>query len=148
MTLLDRGIERFHLLASDISTKALATARSGVYRLESVQRLSQPVLRKYFERGLGQQAGLARVASHVKDCVEFERLNLLDVGYLQRQFDFIFCRNVMIYFDRDARQRVVSMLERHLLPGAYLFVSHSESLNGVTHRLQWVAPATYRRSTT
>jgi len=57
----------------------------------------------------------------------------------------IFCRNVMIYFDRDVQQRVVSLLERHLVPGGYLFISHSESLNGTTHGLRWVAPAVYQR---
>jgi chemotaxis protein methyltransferase CheR len=148
MALIDHGVDRFQLFASDISTKALATARSAVYRLESVHRLPQAVLKRHFERGMGQQQGLARVAPHVRNRVEFARLNLIEIGHLQRQFEFIFCRNVMIYFDRDVRQRVVSMLERHLAPGGYLFVSHSESLNGVTHRLQWVAPATYRRSTT
>ena len=73
-------------------------------------------------------------------------MNLLEIGDLGEQFDVIFCRNVMIYFDRDVQQRVVSMLERHLAPGGYLFISHSESLNGIDHRLRWVAPAVYRRA--
>jgi len=72
-------------------------------------------------------------------------LNLLEIGDLQRRFDVIFCRNVMIYFDRAVQQRVVSMLERHLAPGGFLFISHSESLNGVKHGLKWMAPAVYRR---
>ena len=65
---------------------------------------------------------------------------------LDRVFDFIFCRNVMIYFDKAVQQRVVSMLERHLAAGGYLFISHSESLNGITHGLQSIAPAVYRRA--
>jgi chemotaxis protein methyltransferase CheR len=146
IALLQRGFERFRLLASDISTKALATARGGVYRLDEVASLPQPILRAYFERGLGEQAGLARVAGAVRQHVEFQRLNLLEVTRLARTFDFIFCRNVMIYFDRDVRQRVVSMLERHLAPGGVLFVSHSESLNGISHGLRWMAPAVYQRS--
>jgi chemotaxis protein methyltransferase CheR len=77
--------------------------------------------------------------------VTFERLNLLEITDLRRRFDVVFCRNVMIYFDRAVQQRVVSMLERHLKPGGWLFISHSESLNGIEHGLQWVAPAVYRR---
>ena len=103
------------------------------------------VLRKHFERGLGDQAGLVRVGTAARRAVEFRQLNLLEIGDLQRRFDVIFCRNVMIYFDRDVQQRVVSMLERHLAPGGFLFISHSESLNGVKHGLKWMAPAVYRR---
>ena len=63
----------------------------------------------------------------------------------KRPFDIIFCRNVMIYFDQAVQQRVVTMLERHLVPGGTLFISHSESLNGLNHGLRWVAPATFER---
>ena len=76
--------------------------------------------------------------------MEYRHLNLLEIDNLDRKFDVIFCRNVMIYFDRAVQQRVVTMLERHLRPGGYLFVSHSESLNGIAHGLRWIAPATYQ----
>jgi chemotaxis protein methyltransferase CheR len=146
ITLLEAGIDRFRLLASDISTKALAAARQATYKLDRVERIPQPLLRKYFQRGLGEQAGLARVASDIRRLIEYRALNLIAMARLDRVFDVIFCRNVMIYFDRAVQQRVVAMLEQHLAPGGYLFISHSESLNGVTHALQWVAPAVYRRS--
>jgi chemotaxis protein methyltransferase CheR len=146
MTLLDAGLDRFRLLASDLSTKALTTARGGTYRLERVQAVPPALLRKYFERGLGQQEGLARVGVDVRRFVEFRALNLIALDRLDRTFDFIFCRNVMIYFDRAVQQRVVAMLERHLVPGGHLFVSHSESLNGLKHGLRWAAPAVYQRS--
>jgi chemotaxis protein methyltransferase CheR len=142
---LPDGPEGFRLLASDLSTKVLATARSGVYKMERVKDLPLNVLRRHFERGTGAQAGLARVVQPLRQRVEFAQLNLLEIGDLGRRFDFIFCRNVMIYFDRAVQQRVVTMLERHLRPGAYLFISHSESLNGITHGLRWVAPAVYQR---
>jgi chemotaxis protein methyltransferase CheR len=70
---------------------------------------------------------------------------LLEIGDLGERFDVIFCRNVLIYFDRSIQQGVVRRLEERLAPGGYLFTSHSESLNGVTHGLTWVAPAVYRR---
>jgi chemotaxis protein methyltransferase CheR len=145
MRLREAGDDQVRLLASDISTKALATARAGVYPMGKVADVAAPLLRTYFEKGLGEQAGLARVSAALRRQVEFRALNLLEVGSLGRQFDFIFCRNVMIYFDKAIQQRVVSMLERHLRPGAYLFIAHSESLNGITHGLEPVVPAVFRK---
>ena len=133
------------IFASDLSTKVLHTARNGVYKMDRVDGLPREVLKRHFEKGMGAQAGLARVQPRLQAAVTFARLNLLEIGDLKRKFDVIFCRNVMIYFDRTIQQRVVSMLERHLKAGGWLFISHSESLNGIDHSLQWVAPAVYRR---
>jgi len=146
MTLLEAGLDRFRMLASDISTKVLAIARQGVYKSERVQDIPPALLRKYFERGLGEQAGLARVVPDIRRRIEYRKLNLVAMDRLDRTFDVIFCRNVMIYFDKSVQQRVVSMLERHLAPGGHLFIAHSESLGGITHGLEWVAPAVYRRA--
>ncbi len=142
---LKDGADGFTMLASDLSTKALATARSGIYKMERVKDLPLDLLRRHFERGMGPQQGLARVSASLRRRIEFAQLNLLEIGDLGRRFDVIFCRNVMIYFDRIVQQRVVTMLERHLRPNAYLFISHSESLNGISHGLKWVAPAVYQR---
>jgi len=141
----EAALGRVRLVASDLSTKALAVARRGVYRAERLTSVPQPVLRKYFERGLGEQSGLARVTAPVMKMIEYRQANLLDVNLAGEQFDVIFCRNVMIYFDRNVQQRVVTNLERHLAPGGYLFISHSESLNRITHGLRWTAPAVFRR---
>ncbi len=141
----ERDRTRFRVLASDLSTKALRAAEAGVYRIEKVRDLPIEILRAYFEKGLGAQEGWARVQPHVRRQVEFRQVNLLDVGTLGRTFTAIFCRNVMIYFDRQVQQRVVAALEQQLKPGGYLFISHSESLNGITHGLRWVAPAIYQR---
>jgi chemotaxis protein methyltransferase CheR len=138
---------RFRILASDLSTKILRIAEQGVYKMERVESIPIETLRRHFERGMGAQEGLARINGTLRQRVEFRQLNLLEIGTLDRTFAVIFCRNVMIYFDRHVQQRVVSMLERHLRPGGYLFISHSESLNGVTHGLRWVAPAIYQRRT-
>jgi chemotaxis protein methyltransferase CheR len=145
---LDRSQQsRIRILASDLSTKALGIASSGVYKMERVAGIPLDILRRHFERGLGAQAGTARVASHVRRLIEYRQLNFLETSDLGERFDVIFCRNVMIYFDRDVQQRVVSLLERHLAPGGYLFISHSESLNGTSHGLRWLAPAVYQRVT-
>jgi chemotaxis protein methyltransferase CheR len=146
VTLLEAGLERFDLLASDLSTKVLAIARKGVYKMDRVQGMPPALLRKYFQRGLGEQDGLARVAPEVRQRIQYRALNLIAMERLDKVFDFIFCRNVMIYFDKPVQQRVVSMLERHLAPGGHLFISHSESLNGIVHDLKWIAPAVYRQA--
>src|SRR5262249_53286423 len=82
----------------------------------------------------------------LRKAIDYRRLNLLEIASLGEQFDVIFCRNVLIYFDRAVQQRVVSMLERHLAPDGYLFIAHSESLNTLDHGLRWVAPAIYQRA--
>ncbi len=148
MTCLDKigesAATRVHLLASDLSTKVLKVAKNAVYAADRVQSLPLDTLRRHFEKGLGAQQGTVRVGPQARKLVEFRQINLLDPGHDQL-FDFIFCRNVMIYFDASVQQRVVHHLERRLAPGGYLFISHSESLNGITHGLTWVAPAIYRR---
>ena len=135
----------YTMLASDLSTKVLQKAASGVYRMEDVKGLPLELLRRHFERGVGAQSGLARVSAALRKHITYQQINLLEQGPGGQPFDVIFCRNVMIYFDTDVQQRVVRMLERHLAPGGYLFVSHSESLNGVDHGLKWIAPAAYRK---
>src|SRR5262249_2677121 len=122
----ERDQGRFRILASDLSTKALRAAEAGVYRIEKVQDLPIEILRAYFEKGLGAQDGWARVQPQVRRHVEFRQINLLETARISRTFAAIFCRNVMIYFDRSVQQRVVTNLEQQLKPGGYLFISHSE----------------------
>jgi chemotaxis protein methyltransferase CheR len=136
---------RLRLLASDISTRALKTAGAGVYPSRIVETVPVPVLKAHFERGLGADEGKVRVRAHVRRVIEYRRLNLIDIDSLNETFDVVFCRNVMIYFDKAVQQRVVSMIERHLSPGGHLFIAHSESLNGLSHELTWMAPAVYQR---
>ena len=135
----------FGLLASDLSTKALKAAKAGVYKMAAVQSVPLEVLRRHFEKGMGEQEGFARVSANLRRRIAFRNMNLLEIGDAGERFDVIFCRNVMIYFDKLIQQRVVGMLERHLKPNGYLFISHSENLNGVTHDLRWMAPAVYQR---
>jgi chemotaxis protein methyltransferase CheR len=144
---VEAGVQtRLRVLATDLSTKALAQAASGVYKMERVAGIPMEILRRHFQKGLGAQAGTARISPRIRSLIEYRQLNFLEATDLNERFDVIFCRNVMIYFDHDVQQQVVSLLERHLLPGGHLFISHSESLNGITHGLRWVAPAVYQRS--
>jgi len=137
--------DRIRLLASDISTRALKTAGAGVYPMRVAAGVPPSLLKAYFERGLGADEGKVRVQPHVRRAIEYRRLNLIEIDNLHETFDVVFCRNVMIYFDKAVQQRVVSMIERHLAPGGYLFIAHSESLNGLSHELKWMAPAVYQR---
>ncbi len=131
------------ILASDLSTKALMKAAAGAYKTERVDGLPRHLVLKYFDKQ--PQPGTVRICEAIRRTVEFRQLNLLDAPPRGRHFDFIFCRNVLIYFDRAVQQRVVTQLEERLARGGYLFTSHSESLNGLRHGLTWVAPAVYRR---
>ena len=149
MTLIDTlppdWLPAARVFASDLSATALKQAKSGIYRMDRLALLSHDVIRRHFEKGLGAQTGLARVNARAQQLVSFGRLNLVDVTDLGQRFAIIFCRNVMIYFDRAMQQRVAAMLERHLVPGGYLFLSHAETLTGVVHSLHQVAPAVYQR---
>ena len=121
-------------------------APPGVYKMERVRDIPPAAAAEVLREGPGRPGGpRPRARPTSVSQVTFAQLNLLEIGDLGKRFAFIFCRNVMIYFDRTVQQRVVTMLERHLAPGGYLFISHSESLNGITHGLKWVAPAVYRR---
>jgi chemotaxis protein methyltransferase CheR len=133
------------LLASDLSTQAVRRARAGTYKPEKVADLPRHLLMKYFQRGSGKTADLWQVAPALAQMIEFRVSNLLGPAPAGPPFDFIFCRNVMIYFDLAVQQRVIEGLEARLAPGGYLFTSHSESLNSLRHGLSWVAPAVYRR---
>jgi chemotaxis protein methyltransferase CheR len=133
------------LLASDLSTKALTRAAAGLYKADRVAGIPRHLVLKYFEKGADLPAGTLRIAEHIRRVVEFRQLNLLAAPPPGRPLDFIFCRNVLIYFDRSVQQGVVERLEERLAQGGYLFTSHSESLNGLKHGLTWVAPAVYRR---
>jgi chemotaxis protein methyltransferase CheR len=152
-TIAITALERFgedafrslRLLASDLSTQAVARARAGLYKLEKTAGVPRHLVLKYFEKGNGKGCDLLQVAAPLRQMVEFRQLNLLVPAPPGPPFDFIFCRNAMIYFDQAVQQRVVEALESRLAPGGYLFTSHSESLNSVRHGLSWVAPAVYRR---
>jgi len=140
----ETAARRFRLLASDLSAPALHRAANGVYKVERVAGLPRYIALKYFER-LPASPGAVAIVEPLKRLIEFRQLNLLEPPPPGRPLDFIFCRNALIYFDRDTQQRVIQRLESRLAPGGYLFTSHSESLNSLSHGLTWVAPAVYRR---
>jgi len=120
---------KVRILATDIDTNVLATAQAGVYSEESLRRIDEATRRGYFLRGGRQNAGRVRVKHQVQSLVDFRQLNLLDSNWpLKRPYDAIFCRNVMIYFDRPTQRRILEKFLPLLQPHGRLFVGHSESL--------------------
>ncbi len=136
---------RWEISASDLSTKMLDRAHQGIYRLERI-RLPQPEwLRRYFQRGTGPQEGFARVKTELRQNINFLHLNLMQNPYpFHERFQLIFCRNVMIYFDRKTQEQLVPRLRSQMDPTGYLFVGHSESLIGIDPALKVVRPSIYR----
>jgi chemotaxis protein methyltransferase CheR len=135
---------RIQLAASDISGKALQVAARGVYPAERCQGLPATWLSRYFVPE-GRPPGTYRVNSDVRRQASFQRINLIERFSWPRPFAAIFCRNVMIYFDQQTQEQVVRKLADCLEPGGYLFVGHAESLSRVTHTLEYVRPAVYRK---
>jgi len=118
------------LLASDIDTHVLETARRGVYTMDSLKGLSRERMQKFFLRGKSGNAGLVRFRPDLQQAVRFEVVNLVqDTWPFRNTFDMVFCRNVMIYFDRPTQRQVLERIHRVLEPGGLLFVGHSENFN-------------------
>jgi chemotaxis protein methyltransferase CheR len=129
MALTDAVGARFDVLASDLDTQVIATARQGVYPLASVERLSEERQKKYFLRGAGRFQGRARVRPEIASRVEFMRLNLMDAQWpIEPGFDAIFCRNVMIYFEKPTQRQLVERFATLLKPNGLFFAGHAESL--------------------
>jgi chemotaxis protein methyltransferase CheR len=133
------------ILATDISTRVLETASRGIYSEEKVQKVPPALRQAYFQK-IGNANGRPdfQIAPHVKRIITFYRLNLKDHYPFKGLFDFIFCRNVMIYFDKKTQEELVNKMAGFLNQGGYFCVGHSESLTGLTHKLSYVRPAIYR----
>lgn len=147
MSLMDNlGDERpWEIVGTDISRDVLARARQGVYRTERIDGVPPDYLRRYFLRGIGSRVGTLRVVPEVRARVQFSEANLNESLAAVGEFDVIFLRNVLIYFDLPTKREIVERVARQLRRGGWLFIGHSESLNGVTPALQPVRPTIYQR---
>lgn len=134
MTLIEALGERVgaaaSVMATDIDTQVLAKAQAGIFTMEQVSKLSPARLKRFFLKGAGAQAGKVRIRPEVAAMVKFEQLNLLDAKWALREpFDAIFCRNVMIYFDKPTQGRILQRFAPLMKPHGLLFAGHSENFS-------------------
>ncbi len=137
---------RVQILATDISTRVLDIARSAVYPSGRFAGIPPEQLRRYLLRGEGEHRDHFLVKRIFRQSVEFRRLNLMEDFSPDCLFPLIFCRNVMIYFNRSTQQDLVNRLTRCLEPGGYLLIGHAESLRGIEGSLEYIQPAVYRKN--
>lgn len=138
---------RFRILATDISTAVLEKAEMSVYTIDSVGPVAPELRRKYLLRSRDRSSNHVRVAPELRRLVEFRRLNFMDADYgLEQKADAIFCRNVLIYFDRPTQERILRRLTDCLMPGGFLFVGHAETLHDMRLPLTPAGTALYRRN--
>jgi chemotaxis protein methyltransferase CheR len=136
----------FLIEGTDISSAVLETARAAVYPDAAVEPVPAEFRRLYLLRSKDPGKARVRIAPEVRAAVGFRQVNLMEDDYgFAEPLDVVFCRNVMIYFDRPQQQRILSRIIRTLRTGGYLFMGHSESLNGLDLTLEQVAPTVYRR---
>jgi chemotaxis protein methyltransferase CheR len=132
------------IIATDIDTNVLATGANGVYPLERIEKMSPERLKKFFLRGKGAQEGFVRVRPELRKMVTFKQLNLLADGWpVSGQFDVIFCRNVMIYFDKPTQSKILSRFVPLMKPHALLFAGHSENFLYVSDALKLKGKTVY-----
>ncbi|MFG1495934.1 protein-glutamate O-methyltransferase CheR [Saccharospirillum sp. HFRX-1] len=135
--------DRWRVDGTDISARMVTAARKAVYPMSRAQRLPERYLKRYCLKGIHDKAGTLLIERPLRERVHFEQGNLLDVHLETAAYDMIFLRNVMIYFDRDTKARILTRLRQCLKPGGYLLVGHSESLFGIVDGYKLVRPSVY-----
>lgn len=134
------------ILATDLDTNVLATAAEGIYALERVTSIGEQRLKRWFQKGVGVQSRKARARADLRRIIHFKQLNLMQDWPMQGVFDVIFCRNVLIYFDRDTKARLVNRYAGLLRQGGHLFIGHSESLHQIDVPFMLVGHTIYRKT--
>ena len=133
------------ILATDISDTCLEKGRNAIYPIQCTTKIPKPLLRRYFQKGHGKWDGYIRVKDDIKSMVKFKRFNLLKDKLPSKDFDIIFCRNVMIYFDNPSKEFVVAKLSDCLKKEGYFIIGGAESLNGLNHTLKYIEPSVYKK---
>lgn len=137
----------YSILATDLCTQVLETAVTGIYPDAMMAPVPDALYKRYVLRDRDPRRGLARIVPELRAQVRYARLNLMDTTYpLDSDFDIIFCRNILIYFDKPTQNAVLQRLCSHLRPGGYLFMGHSETLAGFDLPLTLAGPTVFRRN--
>jgi chemotaxis protein methyltransferase CheR len=136
----------YSILATDISTRVLAKARDGIYAMETVEKVPLEIKKRYFLRSKEREKDLVRLKPELRSKITFKRLNFMDESFpVPRDFDIIFCRNVIIYFDKKTQETLIGKFCQHLKPHRFLLLGHSETIMGMNLPLKTLAPTVYRR---
>ena len=134
------------LLATDIDTEVVAHGQRGVYGVDRISGIPPALVKKYLENSVDAKGKPAyRMSERLRNMITFRHLNLFTEWPFRNKFNFIFCRNVMIYFDRPTQEALINRYYDVLGSGGYLFIGHSESLSGVNHRFEYVKPTIYMK---
>ena len=136
----------FRILGTDISTRVLEKAKNAIYTESQVEPVPLELKKKYLLRSKDRSSGMVRIGPELRDKVRFRRLNFMDEDFgMREQLDIIFCRNVIIYFDRPTQERLLQRFHRQMKMGALIFMGHSETLSGLDVPLVSVYPTVYRK---
>jgi len=142
---VNRGFT-FTLFASDISTEALKHAVTGVYEYDKIEVISSEMKKKYLMKHKNPEKKIVKIVPELQRLVRFERINFMDSVYnLPHKMDIVFCRNVLIYFDKATQEKVIRNIANNLNPGGFLFLGHSESTMGMKLPIERVASTIYRK---
>ena len=133
------------IFASDIDTTVLATAALGVYDESKLKNIDNACIKKWFLKGKDKKKGFVRVKKQLQDIISFSQVNLIMDWPIKEKFNVIFCRNVIIYFDKPTKISLLSRLIDQLTPGGFLILGHSESVQGLTDRLKTVGKTMYQK---
>ncbi len=138
------GID-YQILGTDISTRILEKAKRAIYGMDRIEVINNSLKKKYLLRSKDASKELVRIVPKLRAHTQFTRLNLMDdIYHLPDDFDFVFCRNVLIYFDRPTQEKVINKLCKHIVKGGYLFLGHSESITGQNVPLKQIKPTIYQ----
>jgi chemotaxis protein methyltransferase CheR len=133
------------IMATDIDSNVLAKASSGIYPMDRIKGIAESRLKQWFFKGSGGNAGMVRVKPVVQQLIQFGQLNLMENWHLEDPQDVIFCRNVIIYFDKETKARLVKRYIENIKPGGYLIIGHSESLYKVSDDITLIGNTIYRK---
>ncbi len=140
-----KGQRQTKILATDIDTQVLDIAQQGIYDQERVQKLDQDTLKQFFLKGKNKQDSMVKIKPELRSMVTFKPLNLVNEWPMKGPFDIIFCRNVMIYFNKSTQRKLIAQIADLLAPNGLLFVGHAENLHLISDRFQPLGQTIYRR---
>ncbi len=138
----------YKLYASDISSKVLIQASSGLFESRDIDKVDKRILKKYFLKSTGKNKDSVKIKKELIKDIKFFKLNLMDKSYKLPLMDMIFLRNAIIYFDKQTKTELVDRLYNYLNPGGYLILGHSESLSGISNKFGLIGKTIYRKENT